>query len=260
MFVCKSAFSILPAKFVHGAESAGENDQGFCHLREPQLAHEEIVETKIQLLGNVRVGTLLVRKLDAEPHGRSARFGCAAVGRLHDTGAASRANHESFWVVAESERPLRDAAREFPRFLVVARHIHHGARRANLGAPLRRLPAARFPPQFLHSRERAIPGKNARRPEHHDRVGDTRFPQPRQWIEIFRKNPERPRAEALHESGILISKLGHAQMAATFHVISPMRKRTFILVPPPGSTNARARLVSLQATRSLRAESDRLIP
>src|SRR5262249_893178 len=40
-------------QFVHGAEAARENDQRLGQLREPQLAHEEVVELKIELRTDV---------------------------------------------------------------------------------------------------------------------------------------------------------------------------------------------------------------
>src|SRR5580704_9787370 len=82
-------------ELVHGAEAAGKNDQGFGHLREPELAHEEVMEAEIQLGRDVGVRTLLVRKLNAEADRASTRFGRAAVGGLHDPRAAARADYKA---------------------------------------------------------------------------------------------------------------------------------------------------------------------
>src|ERR1700689_2972398 len=82
-------------EFVHGAEAAGKNNQSFGHLREPELAHKKIVKKEIQLGRDIAIGFLLVRKLDAEADGRTAGFGCAAIGCLHDSRTASGTDEET---------------------------------------------------------------------------------------------------------------------------------------------------------------------
>src|SRR5271155_1622143 len=82
-------------KLVHGAEAPREDDQRFCHLREPELAHEKIVEIEIQIGRDVAIRSLLVRELDAEADGWAASFGGAAIGCFHDAGSAAGAADEA---------------------------------------------------------------------------------------------------------------------------------------------------------------------
>src|SRR2546427_1705540 len=76
-------------ELVHGAEAAGENNQGLGQLGKPKLAHEEVMEIEAELRADEGVGHLLVRQLDAQADGFAAGFGGAAVGRLHDAGTAA---------------------------------------------------------------------------------------------------------------------------------------------------------------------------
>ncbi len=59
-------------QFVHGAEAARKNDQGFGKLGEPQLTHEEVMKLEIEFGADVAVGPLLVRQLDAQADGFSS--------------------------------------------------------------------------------------------------------------------------------------------------------------------------------------------
>src|SRR5215469_10780835 len=45
-------------EFVHGSEAAGKNHQRLGQIREPELAHEEVVKVKIQGRRDVGVGIL----------------------------------------------------------------------------------------------------------------------------------------------------------------------------------------------------------
>jgi hypothetical protein len=82
-------------KLIHGAEAAGENDKGFGDLREPEFAHEEIVEIEAEFGADVGVGELLVRQFDGEADGLAAGFAGAAIGGFHDARTAARANDEA---------------------------------------------------------------------------------------------------------------------------------------------------------------------
>ena len=117
-------------KLVHGAESARENDQGFRDLREPQFAHEKIMEVEAQFAADEAIGKLFVRQLDAQADGFSAGFGCAAIRCFHDAGAAAAADDEAARVLAERHGPGSDAAREFARLFVIVRHVQRVARGA----------------------------------------------------------------------------------------------------------------------------------
>src|SRR5690606_4717948 len=78
-------------QFIEGAEAPGKNDYGPGHMREPELAHEEIVEFEIELGGYVRIGGLFMRQPDIQADGASSRVGRAAIGRLHQAGTPARA-------------------------------------------------------------------------------------------------------------------------------------------------------------------------
>src|SRR5579872_3306819 len=61
-------------KFVHRAEAAGEDYESLREIREPELAHEEIVKLEIQRRRDELVGMLLERQLDVQPDAFAARF------------------------------------------------------------------------------------------------------------------------------------------------------------------------------------------
>ena len=79
-------------QLVERAEAAGKHDQRAREMREPQLAHEEVVELERQARRDVGVGPLLVRQADVEADRLAAGVGGAAVGGLHDAAAAARAD------------------------------------------------------------------------------------------------------------------------------------------------------------------------
>src|SRR6266446_2240170 len=53
-------------QLVERAEAAGKRNQGARQVREPQLAHEEVVELEAELRGDIGIGTLLLRQTDVE--------------------------------------------------------------------------------------------------------------------------------------------------------------------------------------------------
>jgi len=53
--------------FIKRPEAPGENDQSFCGIYEPELAHEEVVELKCQLLRHIRIDPLFQRRLIEKP-------------------------------------------------------------------------------------------------------------------------------------------------------------------------------------------------
>ncbi len=73
---------------VHGAEAAGEEDEGLRAVGEGDLAGEEEVEGN--LVGDVGVVVLLHRELDREPDGLAAGLEGAAVAAFHDARSAAR--------------------------------------------------------------------------------------------------------------------------------------------------------------------------
>jgi len=75
-------------ELVHGAEAAGEDHEPARVADEHDLANEEVVEVERDVA--VGVAGLLVRQLDREADRQRAGVPSAAVGRLHQAGAAAR--------------------------------------------------------------------------------------------------------------------------------------------------------------------------
>src|SRR5262245_17740468 len=76
-------------ELVERAESPWENHQRPCHVGEPELPHEEVMELEVQAFCDVRICSLFMRKADIETNCLSAGFVCPAVRRLHDAGPAA---------------------------------------------------------------------------------------------------------------------------------------------------------------------------
>src|SRR5205807_109307 len=55
-------------------EAAGKDHERLGEVREPELAHEEIMELEVQTLGDVRVGPLLEGQTDVEADRLAARL------------------------------------------------------------------------------------------------------------------------------------------------------------------------------------------
>src|SRR5580704_16722378 len=91
-----------------------------------------------------------MRQPDVQPNGSTAGFGGAAVGRLHDAGAAARADHVPVSMRPKTLRPGRDQSRELARLLVVAseRTVWSNPRRAEEHDCLMYLLAAKDPKRF----------------------------------------------------------------------------------------------------------------
>src|SRR5207245_9820643 len=92
-------------EFVHGAKAARKNNEGFGELREPELAHEKVMEVEAQLGADVGIRELLVGKLDGKADGLAAGFRSAAVGGFHDARAAAGADDEPPRMLAEGQGP-----------------------------------------------------------------------------------------------------------------------------------------------------------
>src|SRR5204863_7007874 len=82
-------------ELVARAEAAGKDHQRLREIREPELAHEEIVELELEPFGDVRIGTLLEGQPDVEADRLPAGFARAAVGRLHDAWTAAGRDDEA---------------------------------------------------------------------------------------------------------------------------------------------------------------------
>ena len=82
-------------QLVARAEAAWKNHERFREVREPELAHEEVVKLEMQPFSDVRIGFLLERQANIEPDGLPACLVRAAVGRFHDARTAARRHDEA---------------------------------------------------------------------------------------------------------------------------------------------------------------------
>src|SRR4051794_2614665 len=74
-------------QLVHGAEAAGQHDEGLGVLHEHRLAREEVTEVQADV--DVVVEVLLERQLDAEAYRNATGLAASFVDRLHDPGTAA---------------------------------------------------------------------------------------------------------------------------------------------------------------------------
>src|SRR5271157_3018557 len=111
---------------VEGAKSSRKNHQRLGHVGEPQLAHEEVVELKIQLRCDVGVGHLLEWEVDVHPDGLAPGLGRAEVGGLHNARPSAGADHETMALLADGLRPLGYKISQPAGIFVVACHLHVG--------------------------------------------------------------------------------------------------------------------------------------
>ena len=125
-------------QLIHGPIAAGEDDEGARGRREPQLAHEKVLEDEVQFRGHIRVGLLLGRELDIQADGEAARLGRAPVGRFHDPRTSAGAHDQKMFSPAQRERPARDQFGELSRLLIVARHLDRHQGCLEIGAARRR--------------------------------------------------------------------------------------------------------------------------
>src|SRR5207253_2255254 len=89
----------------------------------PELPHEEVMEFEVQAFGDVLVGALLVRQADIEANRLPARLLCAAVGCLHDAGAAARGDDEAMVLGLQRQAPGGEETCELAGFFVIPRPL-----------------------------------------------------------------------------------------------------------------------------------------
>src|SRR6266436_3983572 len=82
-------------QLVERAIAAGEQHERFGQVDKPELAHEEVVEVKMEAPADIRVVEFLVRDRDGQPDTEPLGFESAAIGRLHDAGTATGADDEA---------------------------------------------------------------------------------------------------------------------------------------------------------------------
>src|SRR3989442_3903772 len=76
-------------EFVHRSKATRENYQRLGKVREPELAHKEVVKLEIERRSDIRVRRLLKRKIDIKPDGLAASLMRTQVRSLHDSWAAT---------------------------------------------------------------------------------------------------------------------------------------------------------------------------
>src|SRR5450631_1319404 len=119
-------------EFVHGAETAGENDESLGEIGEPEFAHEEVMELEVQRGSDVLVGTLLERQLDIQADRLSSGFVGAEVGGFHNAGTSAGGDDEAAAAGGDLNGPRGQHVREAARVLVVAGHIDGGLGRLQI--------------------------------------------------------------------------------------------------------------------------------
>ena len=92
---------------VERAEAAGKDHQRLGQIGEPILAHEEVVELEVERGRDVGVRRLLEGQLDVESDGLAAGLVGAAVGGLHDAGAAAGGDDEAALAALQGHAPTR---------------------------------------------------------------------------------------------------------------------------------------------------------
>src|SRR6185295_20073246 len=124
------------------------------------------------------------RQPDVEADRLAARLAGAAVGRLHDAGAAAGGDDEPMVLGLEAQGPGGEQAGQLARLLVVARPFHRLAAAAQfeLVFLFRAVLAAR--PQRLQRPLGAIAAVDARRSEEDDGVLDLLFLEAAQRLEV----------------------------------------------------------------------------
>src|SRR6266566_3965809 len=80
-------------ELVKGADAAGHDDEGVGIFYQQRLANEKIMQPDTTI--EIHVGCLLKWQLDVASNRAAADFFCAAIGRLHDTRAATGHNREA---------------------------------------------------------------------------------------------------------------------------------------------------------------------
>src|SRR5690606_15815959 len=105
---------------VQRAEPARKRDHRAGEMREPELAHEEVMELEAEPGRDVRIRPLLVRQADVEPDRAPARVARAAVRGLHDPAAPAGADDERLGPPVHRQRPFRHEPGKLARLGVVA--------------------------------------------------------------------------------------------------------------------------------------------
>ena len=82
-------------QFVHGAEAAGEDNESFGQIREPELAHEEVVKLEVERGRDELVRMLLERELDVQANTLAPGLMSAEICGFHDARASAGGDDET---------------------------------------------------------------------------------------------------------------------------------------------------------------------
>src|SRR5271156_3231033 len=115
-----------------------------------------------------------MRQPDVQPYRTPPRFRRAAISRLHDARAASRADHIAVTIRAKALRPGRDQFRQLARIFVI-------------------------------TSERSV-RSNPRRSEKYDRLVDLHAAKSPEGLEVLGKNPNWTRFIAIEKLLVLVRK------------------------------------------------------
>src|SRR5208337_1799215 len=113
-------------EFVERTETSGKNHQPFGQVREPELAHEKVMELEVERRRDVAVRILLEGQVDVEPDGFSSRFVGAKIGGFHDAGAAAGGDDKAVALGGNLGGPFGQQASQAARVFVVASHVNGG--------------------------------------------------------------------------------------------------------------------------------------
>src|SRR5262249_47300317 len=177
-------------------------------LREPQFAHEEVMEIKAELRADIRIRELLVWQLNRKSDGFASRFIGSAIGGLHDAGTAAGADDKAARARTEGEGPSGDFVRKLTRLFVIDAHLQGAPGGAELFAMLLKAPgtpAGGF--HFLKARVAgggSFAGLDARRAEHDNGVADALILELNQGMDVLGDNADGTRRRAGHELVIFV--------------------------------------------------------
>jgi len=195
---------------VERAEAAGKYGQRPCPKQEMHLAQGKIMELEAQFRRDEAVGRLLMGQDDVHADGGGAHIVGAAIGRLHDRGAAARTDDE----MAASRfvhRILRRDPRQLARLVIIAR-----------------LSTQIFRDALLFGRGRGVDARlhllrfgDARRSVEDEGRFDLRLVHQQLRLQQFELEPHRPQILPQQEFGVLEGQaIGGAAGLRCFHPLA----------------------------------------
>src|SRR5579871_5384583 len=161
-------------ELIERAEAAREHDERARQMREPELAHEKVMELEQQRVRDIGIRTLLVRQADVEPNRLTRGIRGASIRGLHDAPAPARANHVAALVRRQRFRPQGQQARKLACITVVR------PQRPGFAEPCRA--------------------------EEHDGVANTRTSEPLERLQVLGEDGQRASAVAREEAFVLIGE------------------------------------------------------